>query len=201
MGLRTTLPIARELSERVGNELGSLHEELSKLALYLGADPGNPRDLTSAVLLEAVGDYNEFGLFRLTDAIGARDLPGALRIARGLFEQGLPQAGGGASATDEGRVAAVLADRIHAKVAEIFRARAVLDGGGSPDDVGKSLGKNRFFVPILVAEARRFPPSREGPALDALFLAEARIKSGGAPRPEIEGLLVKLLGGNAGSHG
>jgi DNA polymerase III delta subunit len=178
----------------VGNDLGSLSEELGKIALYVGAAPSKPLELTTKILSEAVGDYNEFGIFRLTDAVGARDLPGALRIARGLFEQGLPQAGGGAAATDETRVAAALADRIHAKVSEIFRARAVLDSGGSPDDVGKALGKNRFFVPVLVAEARRYPPAREGGALEALFEAESRVKSGGSGRHEIEVLLARVIG-------
>ncbi|MHC5038886.1 MAG: DNA polymerase III subunit delta, partial [Planctomycetota bacterium] len=180
-GLAFDLPLAQGLAERVGNDLGALHEEIVKLSLYKGSVKGAPGKVTENDLSASVGDYNEFGVFRLTDAVGDRDLRAALRITRGLFEQGLSAFGDGGK-TGSGRIPVVLLDRIHAKMREIFRARAILDGGGSTERVGEVLKKHRAFLPRLVEEARRYPAARVSEILDAIFRAESRVKTRGGGR-------------------
>ncbi|MHC4601264.1 MAG: DNA polymerase III subunit delta, partial [Planctomycetota bacterium] len=167
--LRFPLPVAQGLAERVGNDLGALHAEVQKLGLYLDAGPGQPRDVDALALSESVGDYNEFGVFRLTDAVGRRDLPTSLRIARSLLEQGLRSFGAPGKRVPPPQVPAVLLGRIHAKLREIFQARSVLDTGGSSEDVGRVLKKHRAFLPVLVEEAGRFDPSETPRILDLLF--------------------------------
>lgn len=186
------LPVAQELAERVGNHLGALHEEIGKLALYLGAGSGRPAKVSSADVAASVGDYNEFGVFRFADAVGDRDLAEALRISRGLFEQGVRTFGSGERA-QPARAPGILLERVHGKLREIFRARAVLDAGGSAEDVGRALEKHRAFLPGLLAQAGRWPLERMHEALDALFQAEIRMKTGSDGRTEVERVLVQLL--------
>jgi DNA polymerase III delta subunit len=187
-------PVAQELADRVGNRPGSLVEEMEKLALYLKADPEAPVSVTGKALEETVGDYNEYGVFRLADAVGDRDLNASLTILRALFEQGLRSAGSAEGKRSSSGVPVVVLDRLHAKLREIYRARALLDAGASPDRIGKALGKHRAFVPALVNQARGFPLARQDRILDALFRADRAVKSGGDGRTVLEGFLVEILG-------
>lgn len=193
-GLSLALPVAQALADRVGNNLAGLAEEIDKLALFKGAGGDRAIRVDESDVAASVGDYNDFGIFRLTDAVGSRNLEEALRIAGALFEQGLRSFGkGGTTTSAEPGVAAVIVGRLHAKLREVFRARAILDGGGGAGDVQTGLGKHRAFVQGLVEEARRFPLSAMDAALDALFRADRALKTGGGGRRVVERLLVEIL--------
>ncbi|GEM_PF-338291 len=194
-GVVFTLPVAQDLAERVGNDLGALHEEIRKLALYLDAGPSSTKPVSAEVLSATVGEYNEYGVFRLTDAMGKRDLPQGLRILQGLFEQGIRSYGKGGTVTGERRVATVLLERIHVKIRELFRARALLEAGRGEEEVGRALGKHRVFVPLLVAEARRTDLKDMHGFLEALFEADRRLKTGAPGRPVLEALLSRWARG------
>ncbi|MHC4780591.1 MAG: DNA polymerase III subunit delta [Planctomycetota bacterium] len=191
-GLVLSLAVAHGLAERVGNDLGAIHEEIVKLALYLGADGDGAVRVDERALSESVGDYNEFGVFRLTDAVGRRDLEGALKIVKSLLEQGLKSFGGPGKRVPPAQVPSVLVGRIHAKMREIFRARALLDAGGTSEEVGKALGKHRAFLPALIAEARNFALSEAHGILNLLFRAERALKTGADGPTMLEGLLVAI---------
>lgn len=64
-----------QLRELVGDDLEALDNELGKLAIYVGA-----RDQITAADVEALtGHHREEAVFRVTDAMSAGDVPGALR--------------------------------------------------------------------------------------------------------------------------
>jgi len=74
-GKRITPPTAQHLREHLGDDLGILDAELSKLTAYVGQraeiTPGDIDDLT--------GQHREEKVFGVTDAISSGDTAGALR--------------------------------------------------------------------------------------------------------------------------
>jgi DNA polymerase-3 subunit delta len=186
---------AQHLIDRVGASLRGLFEEIEKLALYLRASPEHPVEVSDRRIDDVVGEYNEFGLFKLTDAVGARDLAAALRIAGALFTQGLHRPGRSGVVHDAGAIATLCTERIYAKIREIYRARGVLDRGGGVEGLVKELGKHKAFAPKLARECRGFSPDEAGELLRALVACDLGIKTGrGRPRMLLETLIGKIAG-------
>jgi len=85
LGKRIQREAAAALIERTGQALTDLDNELTKLALFVGA-----RDLiTEADVLAASGHNRQESLPELAAALGRRDARGAVRVAEGVLAEGL----------------------------------------------------------------------------------------------------------------
>jgi DNA polymerase III delta subunit len=81
IGRRIARNDADYLADRVGYDLDLLNSELQKIDLIL--PPG--KSIDRAAIDRTTGDYREMAPFELAAALGARDLPSALRIIDNLF--------------------------------------------------------------------------------------------------------------------
>ncbi|MFQ5489550.1 MAG: DNA polymerase III subunit delta [Phycisphaerae bacterium] len=133
-------PAALRLRELVGNGLEGLDNELAKLSMYVGQRPAISAEDVDAL----VGRHREEVIFRVTDAMSAGDMTGALRA----WEQVL--------ATDRAapmRAIAALASAIR----RLLQAKQAIDAGESPQAWAPQFGPNRqaFMDRIGAASADR----------------------------------------------
>ncbi len=193
-GLSMTRQMVQRLIDRVGPGLRSLFEELEKLSIYLRASAGSPVEVTESAMDAVVGEYNEYGVFKLADSVVRGDFAEALRISSALFSQGVSRPGEAGMVQDEGAIAVILTDRIFARVREILEAKSVLDAGLGVDGLVEKLKKNRVFAPQLASEAGRHEVPRLAGSLRALVAADFALKTGqGRPRTVFETLLAEIM--------
>jgi DNA polymerase-3 subunit delta len=83
-GIRASTQVVTMIRQRAGSEIGSLAQELEKLAL-VSDDDGN---VTGADVRTHVRDQNEAWVFDLTNAISERSLDRAVALLERLLEQG-----------------------------------------------------------------------------------------------------------------
>jgi len=84
LGKKLAPPARSLLVDLVGNDLGKLHNELQKLVYFVGDRPRIELDDAE----RAVADLKLSTIYELTEALGKRDLSGALLALRKLDEQG-----------------------------------------------------------------------------------------------------------------
>lgn len=136
-GLRLGPGIAARVAAAAGNDRGIIAQELTKIALYLGATPENPADVGRDVL-EAIGAGNEGDWTRLADLALSGDL------ARLAVE--LEHIAAGAEAITVVRA-------LQRRLLMLAPIRARVDSGQRPHDAVTSAGKSVFWKEKdLVAE-------------------------------------------------
>ncbi len=194
-GLVMSLPTAQHLIERVGPDLRGLSEEIEKISIYRKASASSPVEVAAADIDAVVGEYNEYGVFKLADSVAAGDLAAALRISSALFSQGLSRPGESGAVHDDGVIAVILTERVHSKVREILKAKSILGRGLGADAIAETLKKHKVFAKVLAKDAARFDAGRLNSMLGDLLEADLALKTGdGSPRTVFETLLVKMLG-------
>jgi DNA polymerase III delta subunit len=132
-GIRTSTQVVALIRQRAGNEIGSLAQELDKLALAAD-ESGN---LTAADVRAHVRDQNEAWVFDLTNAISERSLDRAVTLLERLLAQGEPPI----------RLVAVLATHI----ADLIEAARVLPSFPRTRNAGAFA---RDYFPKLPVEFR-----------------------------------------------
>jgi len=131
VGLRLTPDLAQRISMATGNNQAIAMQELAKFALYLSADPANPRELDHETIDLLGADSAEADLMRLGD------LALAGRMAELLDELGrLPH--GGTEAIPVLRA-------LQRRLLMIAPLRARVELGETIDAVMASLGKALFW--------------------------------------------------------
>ena len=83
-GCRMELGVGTRLVAMVGTDSGTLASEMEKLVLLAGAD----RIVRESALEGTVRESRQHRIFELTDALGRRDRPTALRVLACLLEAG-----------------------------------------------------------------------------------------------------------------
>ncbi|MGQ9524193.1 MAG: DNA polymerase III subunit delta [Armatimonadota bacterium] len=83
MGIRISAEAAEALAQRSGTDTDVLVAELQKLHNYAGGG-----QVTPAHVNEAAAATAEYSIFALTDAVGRRDRPGALKCLHALLASG-----------------------------------------------------------------------------------------------------------------
>jgi DNA polymerase-3 subunit delta len=169
---------ALRLAECVGVNLPLLDQNLAKLALYVGDRPA----VTEADVDALVEDLPVTTVFRLTDAVGAKDPAKALRVLDNLLEQN--------------HEPNYILSMVRWALERLINARTLLDAGASPDQIAKALKMgSSYFVDQLLQQARRRtrPELLRGFAL--LVQADLDTKSSARdPRHTLEHLLLRLCG-------
>jgi DNA polymerase-3 subunit delta len=128
-GLRLAAGIASRIAAAAGNERGIIAQELAKLALYTGAEPGNPKPVERDTLDE-IGAGAEGDWMRLGDLALCGDLD---RLSHELD----------VSAADAEPITVVRA--LQRRLLMLAPIRARVDKGARPHDAVTSAGKSVFF--------------------------------------------------------
>lgn len=129
-GLRTEQAVAARIAQSCSNDRRMIAQELSKLALYLGASPNAPKDLDSGAL-DAVGADMGGDFLGIADLALAGDVRGLGVKLSGLVEGG--------------RDAIPIIRSLQRRLLMLAPIRARIDSGESPHAVLTSLGKSLFW--------------------------------------------------------
>jgi DNA polymerase III subunit delta len=141
-GASATSDACRALIELVGDDLYELAGEVDKLAVWAAGDRLTEADIEALVSARA-----EASSFALTDAWGARDVPGVLAAAEQLLER----TGDPRSRTIP-RVVAILTSHVsRVRACQAFEAE-----GLSASDAAGRLRQHPFYVRKLYSQARNF---------------------------------------------
>ena len=131
LGLKVAPPVAARLAEACGGDQAIATRELEKLALYAGASPQTPRELTDEAL-DAVGAAMPEGDFaRLADLALAGDMR-ALADELGRL-------------SPAGTEAIPVVRALQRRLLMLAPARARIERGENADAVMTSLGKSLFW--------------------------------------------------------
>ena len=129
-GLKTEQAVAARIAQSCSNDRRMIAQELSKLALYLGASPNAPKDLDSEAL-DAVGADIGGDFLGIADLALAGDVRGLGVKLSGLVEGG--------------RDAIPIIRSLQRRLLMLAPIRARIDSGESPHAVLTSLGKSLFW--------------------------------------------------------
>lgn len=152
LGKRLAPPARELLVDLVGNDLGKLHNELQKLSYFVG-----DRDRIELQDAEqAVADLKMSTIYELTEALGKRDLRGALRALGKLDEQG----------TAEVRTVWLIGEHFR----QLLTARVAHEGGMGAEDACLAAGVRKNVVWKVKDQLRH----RDAAQLRAALLRIAR---------------------------
>ncbi len=179
---RRRLPLAEdglaELLERVGQDLRRLMGELDKLEAYAAGRAGR---LGASDVAALMGRGLARPMYLLADALWARRAAEMLELIEELLEAG------------EGgpRILATL----HRALRQLRGARALQARRAPFDQFAPRLGVLPFKVRELLEAARRWSEDDLARALEALALADGRLKTGTADGPALAAAVLHACGG------
>jgi DNA polymerase III subunit delta len=131
VGLKLGPPVAARIAETCGNDQAVATQELEKLALYVGASPHSPKELSHDAI----------------DAVGTGTSEGdSLRLADLALLGELAQLADAVTRLPKGGAEAIPAIRsLQRRILMLSQARARIEGGERIDTVMASFGKSLFW--------------------------------------------------------
>ncbi len=171
-GVQAEPEACRLLAELVGNDLHELASEVDKIATWAGSDRVTEADVELLVAPRA-----ESPPWSLTDAWGARDVPGVLRAAERMLDRtGDP-------------VSRTLPRVVGSLTKHVRNARAVQrleEQGLSSSEAAAQLGMKPYPAQKLYAQVRNFSPAELDGALVRLADLDHALKGGSRLATELE---------------
>lgn len=168
-GLRLAPGIAGRIAAAAGNDRGIIAQELTKIALYLEADPASPAEVGCDVL-EAIGAANDGDWTRLADLALSGDLDALARELEHL-----------ASGAEPITVIRALQRRL----LMLAPIRARVESGQRPHDAVTSAGKSVFWKEKDLVErlVGRWDSRALARVLERSGQLERRLMRGDSPPP------------------
>jgi DNA polymerase-3 subunit delta len=171
-GAKADPEACRALIVLVGDDLYELATEIDKLAIWAAGEP-----ITADAVEELVAPRAEGSNFALTDACGARDVPGMLLAAEQLLER-TPDP----RSRTIPRVTSILTNHI----ARLRQCQALEAEGLSARDAAGRLRQHPFYVQKLYAQARNFTSDELREATVRLAALDHALKGGSRLSGELE---------------
>lgn len=154
--------------------LGNLHNELEKIAVYLGEEKGISLSVVEKLLVKS----SEANIFALVDNLGFRKAEAALQELKNLLENGEPPV------------------RILFMIARHFRlllaAKELQQRGFTEKQITSELALHPFVTGKLLRQSSSFSYAALEEALFRSLESDLALKSGMAPRLALEDLTLKL---------
>jgi len=172
----------RALLVLVGDDLYELATEIDKLTTWSAGER-----ITAAVVEELVAARAEASNFALTDAWGARDEAGVLRVAEQLLER---------TPDPRSRTIPRIAATLTSHVARLRTCQALEAEGLSSKDAAARMKLHPFYVQKLYAQARTFDVDELRAATVRLAELDHALKGGSrlAGELELERALIDISG-------
>jgi DNA polymerase-3 subunit delta len=177
-GLQLSPEAAQVLADTAGTDLSLIEDALERLTLFVGEQKEATVDDIEAV----VSSSRVRSVFELTDALGQRDLGGALRTLHHILEQG----------DQPLRLAATLATHLRRLLLAAELGPGALN---DPHRLTGPLGVPPFIARKLASQARHFSRRELRQAL--VRCADTDLELKGAKRPDkliLEQLIIELCG-------
>jgi DNA polymerase-3 subunit delta len=174
---------AAALAAAAGPELGRLAQALEQLALYVGGD----KPIAVSDVEDLVAETREHGIFELTKAIGAGDVPRALALLTNMLRNREPAL----------RIQFMLARTLR----QIWRAKELAASGASRGDIAGAVGINPYFLDDVLAPARRMSRAALERAFERLYRADVDLKSSRVDPELALSRLVQALTEDASGRG
>ncbi|MCU0607823.1 MAG: DNA polymerase III subunit delta [Candidatus Edwardsbacteria bacterium] len=173
-GLRLTAEAAQQLVARAGTGLGVIDGELAKLATHAGAAGG--AEIGAAAVRALAGSNPQYGDYELADAVSRCLRRESLAIYQTMLSAG----------EDPVRILASICSGM-------LRLWKVASVPGDPAAVARRTGIHEYAVRQLLPAARRRTRAEYADALDRIYRAECRLKSGrGQPAALVQRLIHHL---------
>ena len=163
------------LCDVVGADLAALSQALEQLSLFVGPK----KRITVAAVEELVAETRQHSVFDLANAVGERDTRKALYQCQRMLQAREPAI----------RILFMLTRHFR----QLWLAREALDQRLDDEEAARRIGIPPFFVAGLKTQARRFDERGLAHAIEALYGADAALKSSRAgDEVVLERLLVDL---------
>jgi DNA polymerase-3 subunit delta len=158
-------PDARLLLDLVGADLLALDSQIEKLTIYVGARKAIRREDIEAL----VAPTRVEPMYELGDALTARDVPRALRLAEDLLAEGI-------------ELAPILG-AVRAHLRRFWRIKQHRAAGHSPAEAARALGESQraWLVEKLYGQTDRFSDAELGRCFSELLKADLATKTGALP--------------------
>jgi len=175
LGLNITEEGCVYLQAIVGNRLRDLYTEMEKLYLRHGNKPVGASEIRKLAINTRI-----YTIFELMDEVSLRRRAKSLAILNRYLEE-------------EGRDAVFgIIGMLNRQIRLIIQAKSVMDKGGRPADVAKRLQIQPFLANKVLQQAHNWRIDDLERALDLLYQADRRLKSGSQPRLMLEHLLLSF---------
>jgi len=176
-GFRISSTILKRVIDLVGSDLQALAGELEKLMLYMGGE----KTISAAAVDTLVSKSRQHGIFELTDAVGRRDLPAALKLIGNLLEAGEPPL--------------VVVTMLARHMRQVIMAMELLEQGRKISDISKLARIPAFLMEDFVRQVRGMDPALARKVYRRLAQADLRLKSSSTPpRLVLESVIYSLKG-------
>jgi DNA polymerase-3 subunit delta len=160
-GKKIDASAAELLAYLVGNNLQELVSQIEKLCIYCGK-----KELIGVAEVKAiVSDTKVENVFEFTDAMGAKDLPKALRMLTALLQDG------------EAPLRVLGAVARHYR--QLWQVRELLDRKVPSAELAKSAGINPYFLKKVTDHARNYKVSELTVVFERMLDLDLAFKSGG----------------------
>lgn len=173
---KITSEASEMLVHLVGNNLQELASQLEKVALYAG-ERGTV-ELTD--VRNIVSDTKVDNVFELSNSLGNRDLPAAMRRLQTILR--------------DGEAPLMLLAMITRHFRQIWQVRELMDAKVSEQEIGKKTGINPYFLKGVLKQARNFNPTECRTLFELLLESDLSMKSGGRPAMVIGELVMNICG-------
>jgi len=174
-GKKMEAAAAEMLIYLAGNNLQEIAAEVEKVAIFVG----NREIITVADIREIVSDTKVDSIFELTDSIGRRDLGKALRNLNTILR--------------DGEAPLMVMAMLTRHFRQLWRVKELCDKRLPPNEIGKAVGINPFFIKGIVDQARNYRISEFRGIFERLFATDLALKtSGGKPVSLLECLLMDI---------
>lgn|GEM_PF-1026557 len=169
------------LVQQVGMSLWGLHHEIEKVLTFAPEVQTITRDEISAV----AGISRQHTVWELTDAVGRKDLPAAIRILDHLLEARQSPAG-------------MIGDLCR-RMTQLLQIRIRLDRGLAVERVTRDLALKPYFGTLFAAQAGGYSAENLECALKTLMMADHAVKTGRLdPRVTMTLVIYDLVCGGTG---
>ena len=173
LGKSIEAPAAGKLLELTGGSLRDIKGELEKIALFVGEKPA----IEASDVEDAGLDCRQETIFKLSDAIGAKDLEAALRIYSKI--------------STEPPVMVLSAISRHIRI--LLKIKGLLKKRVPGSRFSSMLGVPPWFLDTYLAGARHFREEELKEALKRFLVVDRTLKTGRMPAElAMSGLIIEL---------
>jgi len=159
----------------VGNKTRELYGELEKLSLRFG------KEVDIDQVKESVKHSRVYTIFELMHQISSKNLGASLVVLNRFLEE-----------EDKKDAPLRVIGMLNRQMRLLWQTRSVVDKGGEQKEVMKKLGTTPYGASECMKQAKGWSAEEIEGALNRLYEADGRIKSGCRPKPVLENLILSL---------